>query len=89
MGYDDDRNLIFIANIHDLANNLGLCGNVQGTGGLVGQQNLRAENHGHGNTHALAHTAGKLKGIAIHDVFRIGQTHIGQHLAGHFIGLTL
>jgi hypothetical protein len=45
------------------AQHLGLNGDVQGRGGLVGDQQLRITGQGHGNHDALLHTAGELMGI--------------------------
>ena len=45
--------------------------NIQGCGGLICDQDLRITAHGHGDHHTLAHTAGKLVGIAVHSLFRV------------------
>ena len=38
---------------------LGLDGHIQGGGGLVGNEQLRVADEGHGDNHPLLHTAGK------------------------------
>ena len=85
----DNSNAIFVTDINNLADNLRLSSYVQGTGRFIGQEDFRAENHSHSNTYTLTHTTGQLKRIAVHDIFRIRQTHISQHIAAHLVGLVL
>ena len=85
----DNGNAIFVTDINNLADNLRLSSYVQSTGRFIGQENFRAENHSHSNTYTLTHTTGQLERIAVHDIFRIRQTHISQHITAHFISLVL
>ena len=44
---------------------LGLYGDIQGGGGLVGDEQFWFVDQGHGDHHALAHAAGKLVGVIV------------------------
>ena len=82
-------NAVFVTNINNLTDNLCLGSYVKRTSRFIGQKNFRAENHRHSDTYTLTHTTGQLKRIAVHDVFRVRQTHISQHITAHLIGLVL
>ena len=85
----NNGNAVFVTNINNLTDNLCLSSYVQGTGRFIGQEDFRAENHGHSDTYTLTHTAGQLKRIAVHDIFRVRQTHVSQHITAHLISLVL
>ena len=61
---------------------LGLDGDVERRGGLVGDQQPWVAAERHGNHHALAHAAGELVRIVAHATLRIGDAHQAQHLDG-------
>ena len=85
----DNGNAIFVTDINNLADNLSLSSYVQRTGRFVGQKDFRAENHSHSNTYTLTHTTGQLKRIAVHDIFRVRQAHVSQHITAHLVSLVL
>ena len=63
MGDEEDRQPGLGLQPLEQAQHLGLDGDVQGRGGLVGDQQLRIAGQGHGNHDPLLHTAGELMGI--------------------------
>ena len=46
---------------------------------VICQKKFRVKSHGHGDSHTLTHTTGQLIWIAVHDIFRIRETHFGKH----------
>ncbi len=60
---------------------LGLHGDVQGRGRLVGDQQLRPAGHGGGDHHPLAHAAGELVRVLAEPPGRFGNPHPVQPLA--------
>ena len=85
----NNGNAVFVTNINNLTDNLCLSSYVQRTGRFIGQEDFRAENHSHSNTYTLTHTTGQLKRIAVHDIFRVRQAHVSQHIAAHLVSLIL
>ena len=68
---------------------LGLDGDVERGGGLVGDEQLRAVDDGHGDHHALAHAAGKLVRIVAGAAVGFGDGDIRHGLNGKLCGLAL
>ena len=60
----------FCRDLHQLQN-LGLDGDVQRGGRLVGDEDVGLAGQRHGDHDALAHTAGELVGILLHALFRL------------------
>ena len=65
--------------VHELED-LGLDGHVQGSGGLVGDDEFGVGRQGDGDDDPLTHTAGKLVGIRLEPVLRVGDAHHMQQL---------
>jgi len=86
MGDQQDCRSIIPTQSGHLPDDLGLGRHIQRRGGFIRQQQLRLIAHGHGNAHSLLHTAGELKGIGAHDIFRAWQSHSGKHLGSFFPG---
>ena len=59
---------------------LGLYGNIQRRGRLIGDQHRRFAGHRHGNHHPLAHPAGYLVRILLYSAFRVGNLYIPKQL---------
>ena len=56
---------------------------VQRAGGLIGNDDVRAQGNGDGNQHTLFHPAGELMRILLHALFGMAQSHLcqqGEHL---------
>ena len=79
---DDQRHVRLPDNIPQQVENLLLRGHIQGSSGLVGNQQLGVAGNGHGNHHALTHAPGKLVGIMVDPAFRIRDTHHAEQLDG-------
>src|SRR5262249_49991828 len=62
--------------------NLRLDGDVEGGGGLVGDEEVRIARQRHRDHHALAHTARKLVRVFLHAPLGIRNVHDLQHLDG-------
>ncbi len=60
---------------------------VHGRGGLVGDQQRRLRDHGHGDHRPLPHPAGQLERIEPNPAFRLGNADIRQRLHGTLLGL--
>ena len=60
--------------------NLRLDGDIQRRGWLIGYQHRRPTGERHGDHHPLAHAAGELVRIAREHLFRLGNTHLIEHL---------
>ncbi len=89
MGHKDHRHAGVALKLFHQPQDLGLGGDVQGSGWLICDQELWLCHHGHGNHRALAHPAGKLKRIRAIGTLWIGKADAlktGQHL---FLGLSL
>ena len=57
------------------AKNLGLNGDVQGCGRLIGNQKFGLSDECHSNHDPLSHAAGELERIGAHSRFRVLNTH--------------
>jgi hypothetical protein len=66
----------------DQVEDLGLGGDVERGGGLVGDQQRRIAGERHGDHRALAHAAGKLERVAVDRAFRIGNLDLAQQVDG-------
>ncbi len=67
---------------------LGLDSDVEGGGGLVGDDQVRVVGHRHGNEDALSHSPRELVRIARRPLFRVGDAHERQQLHGPRRGLS-
>ncbi|GAA3040711.1 hypothetical protein GCM10020000_19110 [Streptomyces olivoverticillatus] len=64
----------------DQLQDLGLDGDVEGGGGLVGDEQFGFAGERHGDHHALAHAAGELVRILAHAPRGLGDAHLAEHL---------
>ena len=65
MGYEQYADIPVFLQVRDQAQDLGLNGHVQSRGGLIGNQQARLIDQGHGDHHTLSHAPGKLVGEAV------------------------
>ena len=65
VGDEDDRHLQFLAEAVDEVEDLRLDGDVEGCGGLVGDEEFRLAGQGHGDHDPLAQAAGELVGVGV------------------------
>ena len=72
-----------IAQQHD---HLGLDGDVEGRGRLIGDHQLRLTGQRHGDHGALELAARQLVGILLHGECRIADAHLGQRIDGGPLG---
>ena len=82
MGNHDDGVAVLLLHLLHELDNLSLDGNVQGSRGLVGNQNIGIAGKGHGNHDSLTHTARELVRILIDALLGLGDTHEVQKLGG-------
>ena len=82
MGNHDDGVAVLLLHFLHKLNNLSLNGNVQGSRGLVGNQNIGIAGKGHGNHDALTHTARELMWILIDALLGLGNANKVQKLGG-------
>ena len=68
---DEDHPGVLAVQLEHQLEDLGLDGDIEGGGGLVGDDELRLEDEAHGDHHALLHAAGELIGIAAHREGRV------------------
>jgi hypothetical protein len=71
----------------DQLQNLGLDGDVQGRGGLVGDDQAGPAGEGHGDHGPLAHAPGELAGVFPQPLLGGGDAHQAQHVRGLLPGL--
>ncbi|CUK21701.1 Uncharacterised protein [Achromobacter sp. 2789STDY5608615] len=79
VGDEDHAHVHFFLQLTDQLQDLGLDGDVQRRGGLVGDQQLRLAGQRHGDHDALAHAAGQLVRIAVEDGAGLGDAHPFEH----------
>ena len=82
MGNHDDGVAILLLHFLHKLNNLSLNGNVQGSRGLVGYQNIGITGKGHGDHDALTHTAGELVRVLVDTLLGLGNANEVQKLGG-------
>ncbi len=68
---------------------LGLDGDVEGGGGLVGEEQAGAAGQGDGDDHPLAHAAGELLGVLLEAPLRLGDADRAQQGDGGLLALGL
>ena len=67
--------------------NLRLDGHIKCRGRFVGDDEVGFGNQGHGDHDALTHSAGEFVRIHSHALFRVGNSHVGEHGQGAFAGV--
>ena len=82
VGHEDHGHAQFVAQGGQQVQDLGLDGDVQRGGGLVGQQDTGLADQGHGDHGPLAHAAGELVGIGAGPGRRVGDLHPLEGLDG-------
>ena len=80
MGDEEHGVLLVLVDLAQQLYDLVLYGHVQGRGGLVRHDQLRLQNHRHGDHHPLAHAAGELVGIACVHLLRLLKSHRPERL---------
>lgn len=85
---DDGQSPLFLEP-QQQGDNLGLDGNVQGSGGLVGNQQVAVLGQGQGNADSLQLAPAELVGIGCQPSCRVGQLHLLQQGYGLPVGLLL
>ena len=75
-----------MAEIVEEVEDLLLDGDVEGGGGLVGDEELRTIDDGHGDHDALAHASGELVGIGAGAAVGFGDGNVAHGLDGEFVG---
>ena len=74
VGDEDERGAELVAQVADQAEDLGLDGDVQGRGRLVGDDEIGLTGHRHGDHHPLPQAAGQLVRECLHAARRVGDT---------------
>ncbi len=72
----------FVAKVVEQVEDLLLDGDIEGGGGLVGDEELRAVDDGHGDHDPLAHASGELVRIAAGALLRIGYGNVAHAFDG-------
>jgi len=73
------------AQVGEQIKNLRLDGDVEGSSGFIGDQQLRTVHDGHGDHDALAHSAGELMRIVACAAFGLGDGYVIHGLDGEFV----
>ena len=89
MGNDDNGVTHLLLNVVQCLNDLSLNGDAEAGGGLVGDQQVGLEDHGHTDEDSLTETGGELAGIALADLFPVVDTHQLQCVADSILALLL
>ena len=82
VGDQHDRGTELLLELDHQVEDLRLDGDVEGGGGLVGEQDLRTAGKGHPDHHALVHAAGELVGVLVRTPLRLGHAHEPEHVHG-------
>ena len=89
VGNEYDGHAQPILKIHDKLQDLGLDGDVQRRGGLVGDKQLGLAGQGDGDHDALTHAAGELVGVLLETLIGLVDTHQSQQLPRAVVGFLL
>src|SRR3972149_3696857 len=87
MGYEKHGGFQFLFEFFYELKYFFLYGNVKGSGGFVGYENVRPAGYGHGYHDPLAHSAGKPVRVVVHEGLRRGEFYLLQHLDREGLGL--
>ncbi|CFM93886.1 Uncharacterised protein [Bordetella pertussis] len=79
VGDEHDAHAHFLLQLADQLQDLRLDRDIQRRGRLVGDQQRGLAGQRHGDHHALAHAAGKLVRMTVHDRPRLGNAHLLEH----------
>ncbi len=86
---EDDRGLQLGLEVAHDVEDLGLHGDVERRGRLVGDQQVGAAHHSHRDHHALAHAAGQLVRVLAHAPGAFGNAHQFEYFQRALLGLVL
>ena len=89
VGDQEQRRPMLCAELDDQVQHLGLDGDVEGGGRLIGDQELRLAHQGHGDHRPLPHAARQLMGVFAIATFRFGNPDLGQQVDRSLPGLGL
>ena len=89
VGDEHDGHVEALPEVVEEIEDLGLDGDVEGGGGLVGDQELRLAGQGHGDHDPLAQSARELVGIGVQPFLGPGHVHQREDLEGAVPGLAL
>ncbi len=87
VGDQQDRHPGLVLEPGQQGENLGLRGDVEGGGRLVGDQERGFQDQRHGDHGALAQAAGQLERVGPQGAMRVGEADPGESLLGPGIGL--
>ena len=88
-GDEEDGHAALVAELAEDVEDLGLDGDVQGGGGLVGDEQLGVAGEGHGDHDALLLPAGHLVGVGVDPPLGIGDADLVEQLDGPLPGFFL
>ena len=77
---EDHADITLVLQLGDQLEDLCLDGDIQGRGGLVGDQQLGFVDQRHGDHHPLAHAAGKLVGKVVDGRLGVAYAYLRQQL---------
>ncbi len=80
VGDEDDRHVAVTALLTDQFEDLGLHGDVECRGRLVGEQDRRATGEGDRDHHALAHATRQLVRVLVESALGLGDADVAQQL---------
>ena len=80
VGDQHDRHAVLTLQLADQVQDLRLGGDVEGGGGLVGDQQAGAAGQGDGDHGALAQAAGQLERVGVDALLGVGDVHLSQRL---------
>ena len=86
MSYPDDTHARLSLQVLDQAHDFSLHGDIEGRGGLVGDEDARLAGERHGNRHTLSHAAGELMWVLAQPQGRVRNTNSRQELLGALAG---
>ncbi len=86
VGDDDDRRVELLLQVQDQIQDLGLHGDVQGRGGLVGDEQLGVAGQGHRDHGPLAHAARELVRVIVDPGARLRDADPAQQVDGALAG---
>ena len=88
VGNHDDRGVVALTKLVHQVQDLGLDGDVQGGGGLIGDEEPGVVDEGDGDHHTLEHAAGKVVGVVHQNLLRTGDFDLSEHLQSSFVHLS-
>jgi hypothetical protein len=87
MGDEHHRHAVAALQVEDQLEDLGLGGDVQRRGRLIGDQQLRLQRQGHGDHHPLALAPGELEGVGADRLLGLRDADLDEQVQG--LGLAL